>query len=60
VGYSPGTVSACIFVAVAKQHAVADIFAAAPVCLFAEWFAFLEKIIEMSEREYEKNASICR
>lgn len=30
----------CISVAFVKQHSVVDIFAALPVCLFAEWFVF--------------------
>ena len=30
----------CISVAFVKQHSVADIFAAIPVCLAAEWFVF--------------------
>ena len=30
----------CISVAFVKQHSVVDIFAAIPVCLLAEWFAF--------------------
>lgn len=33
----------CISVAFVKQHSVADILAAVPICLFAEWFAFLRK-----------------
>jgi len=33
----------CISVAFVKQHSVADIFAAIPMCLFAEWFVFLRK-----------------
>lgn len=30
----------CISVAFVKQHSVVDIFAALPVCAFAEWFVF--------------------
>ena len=30
----------CISVAFVKQHSVVDIFAAIPMCLFAEWFVF--------------------
>lgn len=33
----------CISVAFVKQHSVVDIFAAIPVCLFAEWFVFFRK-----------------
>ena len=33
----------CISVAFVKQHSVADIFAAIPMCLFAEWFVFFRK-----------------
>ena len=33
----------CISVAFVKQHSVADIFAAVPMCLFAEWFVFFRK-----------------
>lgn len=33
----------CISVAYVKQHSVVDIFAAIPVCLFAEWFVFFRK-----------------
>ncbi len=33
----------CISVAFVKQHSVVDIFAAIPVCLFAEWFVFHRK-----------------
>ena len=33
----------CISVAFVKQHSVVDIFAAVPVCLFAEWFVFFRK-----------------
>ena len=33
----------CISVAFVKQHSVVDIFAAIPMCLFAEWFVFLRK-----------------
>lgn len=33
----------CISVAFVKQHSVVDIFAALPVCLFAEWFVFFRK-----------------
>lgn len=33
----------CISVAFVKQHSVADIFAAIPVCLLAEWFVFFRK-----------------
>ena len=31
----------CMSVAFVKQHSVLDIFAAIPMCLFAEWFVFL-------------------
>jgi len=40
----------CISVAFVKQHSVVDIFAAIPVCLFAEWFVFFRK-----KRKGEKN-----
>ena len=33
----------CLSVAFVKQHSVVDIFAAIPVCLFAEWFVFCRK-----------------
>ena len=33
----------CISVAFVKQHSVVDIFAAIPVCIFAEWFVFFRK-----------------
>lgn len=33
----------CISVAFVKQHSVVDIFAAVPMCLFAEWFVFFRK-----------------
>ena len=33
----------CISVAFVKQHSVVDIFAAIPLCLFAEWFTFWRK-----------------
>lgn len=33
----------CISVAFVKQHSVADIFAAIPMCLFAEWYVFFRK-----------------
>jgi len=33
----------CMSVAFVKQHSVVDIFAAVPVCLFAEWFVFYRK-----------------
>lgn len=33
----------CISVAFVKQHSVVDIFAAIPMCLFAEWFTFCRK-----------------
>ena len=33
----------CISVAFVKQHSVLDIFAAIPLCLFAEWFTFWRK-----------------
>ena len=33
----------CISVAFVKQHSVVDIFAAIPMCLFAEWFVFFRK-----------------
>lgn len=33
----------CISVAFVKQHSVADIFAAIPMCMFAEWFVFFRK-----------------
>ena len=33
----------CVSVAFVKQHSVADIFAAIPMCLFAEWFVFFRK-----------------
>ena len=33
----------CISVAFVKQHSVVDIFAAIPMCLFAEWFVFVRK-----------------
>ena len=33
----------CISVAFVKQHSVVDIFAAIPMCLFAEWFSFFRK-----------------
>ncbi len=33
----------CVSVAFVKQHSVVDIFAAIPVCLFAEWFVFFRK-----------------
>ena len=33
----------CISVAFVKQHSVADIFAAIPMCLLAEWFVFFRK-----------------
>ena len=33
----------CISVAFVKQHSVADIFAAIPMCLFTEWFVFYRK-----------------
>lgn len=33
----------CISVAFVKQHSVMDIFAAIPMCLFAEWFVFYRK-----------------
>ena len=33
----------CVSVAFVKQHSVVDIFAALPMCLFAEWFTFYRK-----------------
>lgn len=36
-------VTICLSVAFVKQHSVADIFAAIPMCLFAEWFVFFRK-----------------
>jgi len=33
----------CISVAFVKQHSVVDIFAAIPLCLFAEWFVFFRR-----------------
>lgn len=36
-------VTICLSVAFVKQHSVADIFAAIPMCLFAEWFVFYRK-----------------
>ena len=33
----------CISVAFVKQHSVVDIFAALPMCMFAEWFVFSRK-----------------
>ena len=33
----------CISVAFVKQHSVVDIFAAIPMCLFAQWFVFYRK-----------------
>lgn len=33
----------CISVAFVKQHSVVDIFAAVPMCLFAEWFVLFRK-----------------
>ena len=33
----------CLSVAFVKQHSVADIIAAIPMCLFAEWFVFFRK-----------------
>ena len=33
----------CISVAFVKQHSVLDIFAAIPMCLFAEWFVFFRR-----------------
>lgn len=33
----------CVSVAFVKQHSVVDIFAAIPMCLFAEWFTFCRK-----------------
>ena len=33
----------CISVAFVKQHSVVDIFAAIPMCMFAEWFVFFRK-----------------
>lgn len=33
----------CMSVAFIKQHSVADIFAAIPMCLLAEWFVFFRK-----------------
>ena len=33
----------CISVAFVKQHSVVDIFAAVPMCLFAEWFVFFRE-----------------
>ena len=33
----------CISVAFVKQHSVVDIFAAIPLCIFAEWFTFRKK-----------------
>ena len=33
----------CVSVAFVKQHSVVDIFAAIPVCLFAEWFVFFRR-----------------
>ena len=33
----------CISVAFVKQHSVVDIFAAIPMCLFAEWCVFFRK-----------------
>jgi len=33
----------CVSVAFVKQHSVLDIFAAIPMCLFAEWFVFFRK-----------------
>ena len=33
----------CISVDFVKQHSVVDIFAAIPVCLFAEWFVFFRR-----------------
>ena len=37
------TILICLSVAFVKQHSVADIFAAVPMCLFAEWFVFFRK-----------------
>lgn len=36
-------ITICLSVAFVKQHSVADIFAAIPMCLFAEWFVFYRK-----------------
>ena len=33
----------CLSVAFVKQHSVVDIFAAIPMCAFAEWFVFHRK-----------------
>ncbi len=33
----------CVSVSFVKQHSVVDIFAAIPMCLFAEWFTFYRK-----------------
>ncbi len=33
----------CVSVSFVKQHSVIDIFAAIPMCLFAEWFVFFRK-----------------
>lgn len=33
----------CISVAFVKQHSVVDIYAAIPVCMLAEWLAFIKK-----------------
>ena len=33
----------CMSVAFVKQHSVLDIFAAIPMCLFAEWFVFIRR-----------------
>ena len=33
----------CLSVAFVKQHSVVDIFAAIPMCVFAEWFVFFRK-----------------
>lgn len=44
----------CISVAFVKQHSVADIFAAIPVCLLAEWIVFFRKK-KKGEQTWQEN-----
>ena len=46
----------CASVAFVKQHSVADIFAAIPLCLIAEWFVFFRK---RSVENYSDDPDTC-
>ena len=48
----------CLSVAFVKQHSVLDIFAAIPVCLFAEWFVFFRKRRERGNKNGKEDPSV--